>query len=298
MKGNTGVTVDRNSGSGRNAIIFFALAVVFRCLGIIQHAGDLLTNKYSLFSELVLPLTFCALMILCIVLFGKNHFWLSIIPLMIGILFFILRSFSLDNILARKAGEWSVAIHICVYLLVLMLYSCSVLRFPVLKWALIPIFILGSVYHVIFEDYPAIMNGGESLSFSSVMNELSILFIVLGLIFAAFAFQAVAAEKADKPAEKKEKAKKKGLFARLFSKKKKKPEQNTAGAETSEVKQEPVSVPETPAAPQPESLKQEESLEDKPVFDESFFDTPYTATLTLDPQPDPNEGSASAAQEE
>lgn len=309
MKENTGVMVDRNGGSGRNAIIFFALAIVFRSLGIIQRAGDLLAYKYSLFSELILPLAFCALMILCIVLFGKNHFWLSIVPMMIGILFFILRSISADNILAGKPGDWSAAIHIGVYLLILMLFSCAVLRFPVLKWVLIPVYILGSVYHVIFEDVPAIAEGGASLSFSSVMNELSILFIALGLIFITFAFRtAGAAEGAKtekKKAEKKEKEKKQGLFARLFSKKSGNPEKDTAESVAPEEKPETPS-PEESADPQkpeespeePVSQNSESPAEEKPVLDETFFDEPYTATLTLDPQPDPSEGSASEVPEE
>lgn len=291
MKGNTIVSVDRNGGSGRNAIIFFALAIVFRSLGIIQRATDLLANKYSLFAELVLPLAFCALMVLCIVLFGKNHFWLSVLPMVIGVLFFILRGISEDNILAQKPGDWSTAIHICVYLLVLALYSCAVLRFSVLKWVLIPVYILGSVYHIISEDYPALV-GGANLSFSSVMNELSILFVVLGLIFTAFAIRTASAEESGRTPEKKNTEKKQGLIARLFSKKSKEPEQKPNEADTTVQKQEMPQEKEAPAEETPAAPKEE-----SPVFDESFFDQPYTATLTLDPQPDSVENSDPAAPE-
>lgn len=301
MKGNPAVSVDRNGGSGRNAIIFFALAIVFRSLGIIQRAGDLLANKYSLFAELALPLAFCALMVLCIVLFGKNHFWLSVLPVMIGVLFFILRGISADNILARKPGDWSAAIRICVYLLVLALYSCAVLRFSVLKWVLIPVYIVGAVYHIISEDYPAIVGGGASLSFSSVMNELSILFIVLGLIFVTFAFRTGPSEEAGGKPEKKENGKKQGLIARLFSKKSREPEQKPEETEPSAQNPEAPQPQEAPAAPKEqasqESPAEETPAEDKPAFDESFFDQPYTATLTLDPQPDPAGNSDSAEPE-
>lgn len=302
MKGNTGVMVDRNSGSGRNAIIFFALAIVFRSLGVIQRAGDLLAYKYSLFTELVLPLAFCALMILCIVLFGRNHFWISIFPLAVGVLFFTLRSISTDNILAQMPEDWSVAVHICAYLAVLALFSCTVLRFPALKWTLIPIYILGSVYHIIFEDYPAVIDGGVSLSFSSVMNELSVLFMVLGLIFITFAFRSAAVEKAAG-------AGKLGLFARLAAKKTAKSEPGDAGTDVPEEKQEESQRAEAPETPKEEEPPKEETVppaetlvetpaEEKPAYDESFFDQPYTAALTLDPQPDSTEDSAPAAPEE
>lgn len=340
MNNNTGVSVDKNSGSGRNAVIFFALAVVFRSLGMIGRFTGFAGNEYRLFAELILPLGFCALMILCIVLFGKNHFWLSVFPMTAGVLFFSLRCFSADNILAREPGSWLAAAQLCAVLASYVFYSCAVMKLPAFKWVLIPIFILGFVYHLVFEDYPAIAAGGDSLSFSTVMMELSILFVLLGMIFVSFAFRKPGMEAKtapEKPAADDNgktppsEQKKKGFFARLFGKKKQPDsgvhsEENQKNAseaaavpsqpqsaEVSPVQTQPASEPSASAesfteagASKPASTffaeKDQETYYDPAedpglCFDDTYFDTPYTAKLTLDPQQGPAEAADSGKTE-
>lgn len=349
------VSVDRNSGSGRNSILFFALAVVFRCLGMIgRFDAAELNYVYRVSTELVLPIVFCSLMILCVVLLGKNHFWLSLLPVMTGVLFFLLRILSTDNILARTATEWSVAAHVCVYLAVFLLYAVAVLRIPFLKWILVPVYILGMIYHLVFEDYPAIAAGGDSLSFSTVMMEISVLFMLLGMLFVTFAVKrpsaavteaeqpdpvkpVPSAEKAaapDKPAAAEKAPSDKaaetkasgffGFFKKLFGGKKNKAGEKSASSETDKTDEGgTVSAPESAAASGDASAaeltgekpgemtgeKPEDSTNgfskepaadtadaeapEAPVLDESFFDTPYTPVLTLDPTADTASGDDS-----
>lgn len=284
--------VDRNSGSGRNAVIFFALALAFRGLGLIQHVGEIAGNGYRMFAEFILPLLFCALMVLSIVVLGKKHFWVSILPVVIGELFLILRIVSEDNILGKVMPEWGIVIRVFLYLLVFALYSGAVLRNSKMKWALIPLLILGLGFHLVAEDYPALFGGETALSFSSVMMEFSILFIALGMIFLAFAFTSGESREAEKTRETKKTRKKpfslliskwKNFFASLKKQKKTPPE--TENAEKPAEKPAEERTENAAPAENPEDVPAMEDRKEKPL-DESYFDKPYTASLTLDPQSD------------
>ena len=284
MKEKYNVCIDKNKSCGRDAIIFFTLAIVFRALGIIK-AGTM--SRYQLTEEIVLPMVFCALIILCIIFFGKSMFRLSLIPLAGGALFFILREMSEDNILGRILPDWEIALRIAIYIGVYMLFSFAVLREYRIKWAIVSSCGLGFLYHIIFEGYPAIVSGGDNISFSSIMMEISILFILLGLLFTALGLKLSLAAEPEKERTdgRKQREKKQGTFwSKLFRKTKKEAAENSAAP--APVK--PEKQPETENHPEPEEKPEPEesipvSAEASPVIDSTFFEKPYKDTLTLDP---------------
>ena len=287
--------ISRNSGCGRNAIIFFAIAIAFRSLGILQRAGVM--TQYEILNELILPVSFCALMILSIVIFGRHFFRVSLLPMIVCVLFFVLRSLSTDNILGKESEPWTLLIRIAVYIAVSVAYSGAVLSNYRLKWVLAPVFGLGIVYHIVFEDYPAIVQG--ELSFSPIMMELGLLFILLGMLFVSIGIKA--RDGIDSTEEKKHRSGKKNRTESENEDKTEPEKVDGAGSDIGEkAEPEPDDKPEQveETEPEPEITQESESQyadvgleepgsgEGKPVLDETYFDVPYKATLTLDPPTD------------
>lgn len=283
MKAKTAAAIDKTSGFARNAVIFLAIAVLFRGLGVVQRIGML--DGYCLVTELILPVVFCVLLLVCVLTCGKRFLWISLLPMLFGSLFFISRALSSDHILGITPGAWEILIRIFIYLVVSLFYSAAVLSDYRVKWLLIPAFGLGIVYHLVFEDYPALFRGEVPITFSNAMMELSILFLLLGLLFVSLSL-CPAGPVNGKNQEKPEKPNRGFLWRR----KKKEPDDSDVTAkqgmprekakkEKEENKEE--NKKEEERAPAAETVSEPVS---KPVFDESFFDKPYRPTLTLDPE--------------
>lgn len=291
MKEKNGVSIEKSNGCGRNAVIFFAIAIAFRSLGIVQRAAEM--TSYDMLAELILPAAFCALMILSIVITGKRFFWTSLLPMVICLLFFILRCLSTDNILGKEPGVWERLVRILVYLLAAAIYFVAVMSEYRLKWVLIPMYALGIVYHVVFEDYPALTGSESEIVFSSVMMELGVIFILLGLIFTALAFKPRTDKhgKSETKPEKEKKTEKETVQETVAE-----TEPETVAETVPEVMPEPETepaaeeIPSDDASAESEAVPEtEEETEPENTFDESYFDIPYKATLTLDPQSDAEE---------
>ena len=77
--------LDKTGFFAESAMIFLVLAAVFRffgCWGMWENKGE-----YVMLT--LLPIFCCLLMTLCIILFGRKGFFLSVIPVMLGMVFFI-----------------------------------------------------------------------------------------------------------------------------------------------------------------------------------------------------------------
>ena len=332
-------SINRDSGCGRYAMIFLAIAVAFRFLGLIQRDIE---SRYQLVSELILPAAFCVGLLLCLVLLGKHLFRFSLLPGATGVLFFVLRSLSRDNILCRAMPAWEAAVRMMICLLIFTIYSAAVLRNYRLKWVLVPVFALCGVYHLVCEGYPAVT--ASELKLTDVMMELSVLFMLAAFFFIALGFRpALAAGANFEPVPAKtEKAgdsgkdngkEKKNFFTNLFKKKEKDGKlsdapsdpnnmtnagtapdaysmpntENTLGTDNTDSDSETTphthtdsmsgDTINTPAsdvtgntadftdstADYVYNTADAQNSDSAPVLDESFFEEPYKATLTLDP---------------
>ena len=136
MKEKVGAALDRKSGFARNAAVFFALAMIFRGLGLVNRIETI--GRYALLTEIILPIAFCAMMLLCIPLFGRRHMILSLFPMMLFVLFLVIRSTSADNLLGREPGHAESLIRMSAALLLFVLYSFTVQTNYRFKWILIP----------------------------------------------------------------------------------------------------------------------------------------------------------------
>ena len=169
------------------AMVFAALAMVFLLIGSIGRWDD----KRFLSTQVALPIFCGLLLILCLILFGKRAFWTTVVPVAMGVVFFIFRAMSMEN-------EWLRGCWIIVYLVVMVLYA-MVFSYPKLKWALALVLLGVFAYHIGVQDLPKLMDAENPVSFVSGMQEMSILGIILSMLFLSLAMKSAPKAAKSKP---------------------------------------------------------------------------------------------------
>ena len=168
--------VEKNSALVHAAVIFMALSAVFRLVGCWGMWG----NQFFAASQIGLPLVCNLLFILFILLLGGRAFWTTSLPVILGVVFFIIKSFTFDSWL-------HTVLCILLYMLVAVLYSATAFGIIRTKWLLVPLFGLPFVYHIAVEDAAALRAG--TVTFAAGMQEVSVLCIMLALLFTALAMK-------------------------------------------------------------------------------------------------------------
>ena len=180
--------VERQSFWVQAAVILMLLSATFRLIGCWGLWGD----SFFAATQIALPLICNVLFILCILLLGRRFFGATALPVLLGVVFFVIKSFSFDSWL-------HTVLCIMLYLLVAVLYTATAFGAVRTKWLLVPLFALPFAYHIFVEDLPAL--GAGTLSFSAGMQEMSVLCVMLALLATAFGM------KKKKPEEPKNKEK-------------------------------------------------------------------------------------------
>ena len=251
--------LDKTGFFAESAMIFLVLAAVFRffgCWGMWENKGE-----YVMLT--LLPIFCCLLMTLCIILFGRKGFFLSVIPVMLGMVFFIWK--------ALYYPSWVNTVICVVYnLAVAVIYTGTVFGWIPTKWLLVPMFALPFLYRVSVIDIPALSNKAEPVLFSTGMQELSILGILAGMFCVAMALRK---RPAAAPAEKKETA----------------PAAQPEAAPAAPAVQSASAAPAAPAAAEPAPAEKEPAsqptvIESTPAMNAILSDEPYTPVLTLNPE--------------
>ncbi len=251
--------LDKTGFFAESAMIFLVLAAVFRffgCWGMWENKGE-----YVMLT--LLPIFCCLLMTLCIILFGRKGFFLSVIPVMLGMVFFIWK--------ALYYPSWVNTVICVVYnLAVAVIYTGTVFGWIPTKWLLVPMFALPFLYRVSVIDIPALSNKAEPVLFSTGMQELSILGILAGMFCVAMALRK---RPAAAPAEKKETA----------------PAAQPEAAPAAPAAQSASAAPAAPAAVEPAPAEKEPAsqptvIESTPAMNAILSDEPYTPVLTLNPE--------------
>ena len=187
--------LEKNSFCARSAVTCMILAIFFRLVGSIAHMED----RFFLIFQFLLPVVCCLLLIGCIRFFGKKHFAVSVVPVLLGVVFFILRIFTTDNIAGEQLPLVHIILCIVLYVAVLVLYILTLFGVIRTKWICVVLFGAPFLYHLIVEDYPAIRY--EYATVSSAMLEFSVLFIILGLFFISLGLRTRVEANAEKSAD-------------------------------------------------------------------------------------------------
>ena len=168
--------VERDGFWTEASMLLIALAVVFRVIGSIGRWED---TRYLL-TQVALPVFSGLLFLLCLLFLGKKAFWSTVIPVVLGVVFFIFRIMGVEN-------EWQMVGCIVLYVVLAVLYAMT-FSIPKLKWALAGILALAFLYHVI-EDIPELMDLENPVSFVDGMQEMSVLGIMLSLFCVSIAMK-------------------------------------------------------------------------------------------------------------
>ncbi len=177
-------TIDKKSFFGHSAILLMAMAAIFRLIGCWGFWNDML----YMVMHVIIPLVSCVLLILCISFLGKKGFFLSCVPVILGVVFFIYKSFSFES-------RIHMVLCILLYLVVAVLYTGTVIGSIHTKWLLPPLFGLPFIYHVFVEDLPALSNTAVPVSFADGMQEMSVLCIMAALFCVGMGLKKVVIEK-------------------------------------------------------------------------------------------------------
>lgn len=160
------------------AVIFMALSAIFRIVG----CWGMWDDKFFAATQIALPLICNILFILCIVLLGRKALWLTSIPVILGVVFFIIKSFTFTS--------WiHMVLCILLYLVVAVLYTGTVFGVIHTKWLLVPLFGLPFLYHIFVEDLVALRDTANPVTLSAGLQEISVLCVMLALLFTAIAIK-------------------------------------------------------------------------------------------------------------
>lgn len=177
-------TIDKKSFFGHSAILLMAMAAIFRLIGCWGYWNEML----QFIMHVVVPVVSCILLILCVSFLGKKGFFLSCVPVILGVVFFIYKAFSFES-------PVHMVLCILLYLAVAVLYTGTVVGSIHTKWLLPPLFGLPFIYHVVVEDLPALNNSVESISFAAGMQEMSVLCIMAALFCVGMGLKKLVIEK-------------------------------------------------------------------------------------------------------
>ena len=162
--------LERSSAWAQICIIFMLLSAIFRLLGV----WGLWDDEFFRNTQILLPLCCNLLFALFVFLFGRRGFFLTIVPVLMGVAFFIIKSFGFESSL-------HTLLCIILYLAVAIIYSGTVLGLIRTKWLLPPLFGLPFLYHIFVEDLARLRDAVNPMTLSEGLQELSVLCVMVSL---------------------------------------------------------------------------------------------------------------------
>ena len=164
--------VERGSFGVQATVILMSLSVAFRIIG----CWGLWDDRTFAVWQIALPIFSALLLILSVWFLGKHALWASFVPVLLGAVFFIVKSLGFESMM-------HTVLCIVLYTAVIVLYFCTVFGILRTKWILALLFGLPFLYHVFIEDLSALRDTANPISFSAGMQEMSVLCTMLGLFF-------------------------------------------------------------------------------------------------------------------
>ncbi|MDO4983277.1 MAG: hypothetical protein Q4E35_06955 [Eubacteriales bacterium] len=170
--------VDSSGLFTHGAIIFMALAAVFTLLSGIGQQGD----AYFMAAGFALPLACELLFLVLITLLGKRSMVLTALPTVMFAVYFIIKAFAFGSVIR-------IVVFTVLYLAAALLFTATVFGWIRSKWIVSAIIFITFAINVIVIDYPVLAQSAVSVTFTVLMREIAILFILLGLLFASLALK-------------------------------------------------------------------------------------------------------------
>ena len=162
----------------QTSMILMGLAVICRLIG----CWGLWTDEFYAVTQIALPIASGLLFILLVLLLGRRALWLTSIPVLMGVAFFIIKSFGFES-------KLHTVLCVLLYILIAVLYVGTVFALIRTKWLLVPLFALPFLYHIFVEDLAALRDTAHPVTLAVGMQEISVLCIMLSLLFLSLAMK-------------------------------------------------------------------------------------------------------------
>ena len=170
--------VEKQSKLIQSAVVIMLLSAVFRLLGCWGKFSD----SFFAVTQIALPLSCNLLFILVLMTMGKRFFNFTALPVVLGVLFFIIKSIG--------QGNWiHMILSILLCIVVALVYCATVFGVVPTKWPLVPLFAIPLLYQVCVVDLAKLQDTVNPMSFAEGMQEMSVLCILLSLLCTAFAMK-------------------------------------------------------------------------------------------------------------
>ena len=171
-------TIDKSGFFAESAMILLVLSAIFRIIG----CWGLWTDEFFAVTQIALPIASGLLFIVMLLLLGRHALWATSLPVLLGVAFFILKSFGFESAL-------HTLLCILLYILVAVLYVGTVFGLIRTKWLLVPLFGLPFLYHILVEDLAALRDTAHPVTLTAGLQEISVLCIMLSLLFVSLAMK-------------------------------------------------------------------------------------------------------------
>lgn len=180
MKNRTKYYVEKDGIFCHGTIIFLALSCAFCLIGSIGRWDD----EFFVVSQVVLPVVCSILFVFSLMLFGKKLLWITCFPAVFILAFFVIKSSEYNSL------TYTI-ISIVLSVISVFIYSAVSFGWMKKKWLLILVLTVGFFYHLYVKDYLTLMllDPNNSISFPELMQEISLLFMILAVLSTAFAMK-------------------------------------------------------------------------------------------------------------
>ena len=167
-------TIDKTGFFAEGAMILLVFAALFQVIG---RWGQW-NNRIDAIMLIALPAVSCLLLALCVLLFGKRGFFLSSLPVLMGVVFFIFK-------LLNSTSWVHTVLCILLYLAIVIVYPATVFGWIRTKWLLPPLFGVPFAIHIA-RDFAKLTAMPDAITFSAGMQEMSMLCMMAALMFIGF----------------------------------------------------------------------------------------------------------------
>lgn len=180
--------VEKDSQGVKAAAVCMLLSALFRIIGCWGLWGNALFTS----AQIALPIVCCLAYLLCIMLLGRKLLSASAALVILGTVFFIVR--------AADFVWWKMLLLIILSIFVAAVYTGTVFGCIPSKWPSAALFGLPVMGHLVY-DFMRLGNAENPVGFHEGMQEISLLFMLLGLFFAVISMKKAKAaiEDADLP---------------------------------------------------------------------------------------------------
>lgn len=164
----------------RISAVLMIVSMVFRVMGYWGFWKN--QTPAFCYMQILLPILCGILYIVIILYLGERAFWLTVIPVILGAVFFIVKSTDFD-------GIFKTVLCMAVSVLTVIVYTATVFGKIRSKWLLAPLFGLPLLYQLIIRDGATILAREGAMSLNEFIPELSVLCILLALLMTVFAMK-------------------------------------------------------------------------------------------------------------